>query len=84
MQWVEWCCHTYRQTGISSLAIGGRQEFVYQAAKIVAAQWTCKIYEPDPFLKMTGLSSADQIVINDCPSSYLLACGLAMREQLPW
>lgn len=84
MQWVEWCCHTYQHQEISSLAIGGRQDFIYQAVKMITACWSCKIYEPDPFLTMRGATNMDKAALHDGPSAFLLACGLAMREPLPW
>lgn len=84
LQWVEWCCHTYRHLEINSLAVGGQQPLIYQAAKIIAAQWSCKIYEPDPFSTMKGASALDIAAMQTNPSSFLLACGLALRERLSW
>lgn len=83
-QWLEWSCHTWRHLGIGSVAIGGSPEAVYQAAVIIAANWQCKIYEPDPFQKMSGASAIDKSVMNDSPSAFLLACGLAMRKVCSW
>jgi type IV pilus assembly protein PilM len=84
MQWVEWCCHTYGQVGITSLAIGGRQEFVCQAAKIISEKWSCKIFETDPFSQMISLDKSTQQIANQDRSPFLLACGLAMREPERW
>lgn len=83
LQWVEWCVHTYQHAGVTCLAIAGQQESIYPAVKMIAAKWNCKIYEPDPFSKMMN-SKAHLASMQDCPSSYLLACGLAMREMVPW
>ena len=83
-QWLEWCCHTWRHVEIGSVAIGGSSEYIYQAAAVIAAKWSCKIYEPDPFQSMLGATMLDKSVLNDCPSAFLLACGLAMRKVQPW
>lgn len=84
MQWVEWCCQTYQQMNIGYVAIGGRQELIYPAVKIIGAKWACKVFEPDPFLPMLGASGMDKVIMNDSPSAFLLACGLALREPRAW
>ncbi len=84
LQWVEWCVHTYQKIDITCLAIAGKQASIYPAVKMIAAKWKCKIYEPDPFLQMTNGSMIHQAMMHDCPSSYLVACGLAMRELSKW
>lgn len=84
MQWVEWCCHTYQHLNIHCMAVGGMQEFIYPAVNIITSKWACKVYEPDPFLSMLGASGVDKIAMNDSPSAFLLACGLAMREPRAW
>lgn len=83
-QWLEWCCRTWQHINIDVVAIGGIQEFIYEAAAIMTAKWRSKIFEPDPFMKMTGASGVDKAVMHDSPSAFLLACGLAMREVRPW
>lgn len=84
IQWVEWCCHTYQHLNIHCMAVGGLQELIYPAVKIISSKWECKVYEPDPFLSMLGASGVDKGVMNDSPSAFLLACGLAMREPKAW
>lgn len=84
MQWVEWCCHTYQHMSIHCMAVGGLQEYIYPAIKIISSKWSCRVYEPDPFITMLGASCADKVVMNDSPSAFLLACGLAMREPRAW
>jgi Tfp pilus assembly PilM family ATPase len=83
-QWLDWCCHTWQHVNIDVVAIGGHHKFINEAAAIMAARWRSKIFEPDPFMKMTGASGVDKAVIHDSPSAFLLACGLAMREVRPW
>ncbi len=84
MQWVAWWSQAYRQAGITSLALGGCQDQIYQAAKIISAEWSCSLYEVDPFAQMAGAGGIDASVSPHDRSAYLLACGLAMREPLPW
>ncbi|HTM63794.1 MAG TPA: pilus assembly protein PilM [Gammaproteobacteria bacterium] len=84
LQWLEWCCHHCKMTDIKCAAVGGNHELIYAAVKIISARWTCKIFEPDPFLAMPGASIADKNAIQNSPSIFLLACGLAMREVPVW
>jgi Tfp pilus assembly PilM family ATPase len=80
LQWVEWCCHTYQHMKLNVTAIGGEEACIYEAVKIIASQWSCKIYEPDPFHNMQGKSALGVSVVRENASAFLLASGLAMRE----
>lgn len=84
LQWLEWCCHQSKITEINCAAVGGQQNLIYAAVKIISARWSCKIFEPDPFLAMPGATLADRNAMQDSPSIFLLASGLAMREVLLW
>jgi len=84
MEWVNWCCHTYAETGINSVAIGGKQACVSSAVNLISAHWKCKVYETDPFAEMSGAMIFEKGAASCEHSAFLLAFGLAMRETLPW
>lgn len=84
LQWVEWCCQTYRHHGIANVALGGKRDGVSQAGEIIRAHWPCKIFETDPFAQMPGVINFEKSNLASERSAFLLACGLAMRESLPW
>lgn len=80
VQWLEWCCQAYSQAGIGVLALTGCKEYLSQAISIVSRHWSCKVYEIDPFAMMKNSAN----ILPGNPSGFLLACGLALRESLPW
>ncbi len=84
LQWVEWCCQTYRHYRIESVAISGKPECVNQAAKMIGMHWQSKIYETDPFAHMMDALRFEKSNPAIPRSTFMLACGLAMRESLPW
>ncbi len=80
MQWVEWCCHAYRQAGIHRLGLSGTSEMMTQAAAVIKQHWDCDIQLLNPFNCMRMPAA---MAVSDGESG-LLACGLAMREPLAW
>jgi type IV pilus assembly protein PilM len=79
-QWMEWCCQAYRQVGITHLAISGLSTVMMEVEQIILSYWSTQVVVVDPF---TALHDSSSIGIKES-SSYVLACGLAMREPLPW
>ena len=78
--WLEWCAQAYRQANVTIAALSGQPELICQAVKVLSPHWPCQFYEIDPFADFRRCDSLPQ----ENRSGYLLACGLALREPLPW
>lgn len=83
-EWLTEQCKALQAMQIGHVVLAGHEYHFscVEMAKIIRDYWQGDIYEVDPFAQMSGTSVVRDI--NAGRSNYLMACGLAMREPLPW